>query len=340
MFLEKLQESAKSNPDAAFCLADAYKVGCTYYGKRKVRVRKNKRLAFHWMHHAAQLGNTSAMCHLAGYYTNGYGCEKSLIDAIKWEKKAFRMGDTSVAAHNVGCSYRMMRKYKLALRWFQKSYTSFDKASALDIGKCHLFGQGVKKNMRIALRYFREIADVDTFPLEKEHAIEFIADIRGGIPSANLPSVRRIASPDAAKRIRFYKDELRRSPKNEAACYCLVRFCFHNKRHEEGLLFLEDSLKSMDEADGIRMGEELAEICFNLKDGYNELAVYRILTHRYPQNPMVWNNVAACHMDFGQCQEALMLLQKALALDPLRQYGCIRRNINKCERTLASKEMN
>ena len=232
--IARIHIAAQTDASEAFCLASAYEDGI-YYGNRKLYFRKNKRLAFQWMQHSALLGSTSAMISLAGYFFKGYGCEKNVQKTIQWEKKAYCLGDCGTAAHNLGCTYRMMQKYRLAYQWFQKAYVH-DKSTAFNLGKCCLFGQGVGKNTAKALQYFRETADIDTFPINKIHAMRLIADIQCGLPPTTKPlHSKRMAKYLVEKCAKCYEDELCRNPKNEAACWCLSQLYIHHKRYREAL---------------------------------------------------------------------------------------------------------
>jgi len=237
-FITKWQRISHDNAYNAWCLALAYEDGWGYCGKRKLRLRKNKRLAFRWMLHAAELGEGDAMIGVASYLGLGYGCVQNIGEAIKWEKKALRTSRVDLATRNLACSYRMLRKYRLAVQWFKKAYT-LDKDSAFELGKCYLFGQGVKKNTATALSYFREIASVHSDPITKIHAMKFIADIQCEAPPTTVPlNIRRMPLPVMEKRAECYKKELRRNPKNEAACWCLAQLYLWHHLFKDALPYL------------------------------------------------------------------------------------------------------
>ena len=240
-FIERLKKSAKDNAHDAWLLSSAYEDGYLVYGKRKIVLRKNKRQAFRWVLHAAQLGSTGAMASLGYYLATGQGCKKNVREAIRWEKKAYSMGYESVA-FNLGCSYRQLHQYSSAYQWFKKAYVH-DKDAAFDIGNCYLLGQGVKKSSAIALRYFREVltnTDLACF-LTKICSMKRIAEIRCNRspvkipPLTNLLRLRYMTSSVIEKLAKCYKDELRRTPKNEAAHYCLAQLYFYHRRYQEAL---------------------------------------------------------------------------------------------------------
>jgi TPR repeat protein len=191
------------------------------------------------MQHASQNGNNDATMSLASYYSTGYGCKKNVYTAIELEKKMYSLGANRFAAYNLGCSYRLLQKYRLAWQWFKKSYID-DKDAAFDLGKCYLFGQGVKKNTTLALQYFRETTNIKTFPTVKIHAMKLIADIQCGLPPTSKPlRSKRMTVSLMKKYAQCYQEELRRNPENEAACWCLSQLYCHHKRFKEALPYLQ-----------------------------------------------------------------------------------------------------
>jgi len=236
-YFDKLKIKARDNAHIAYCISHGYEDGYLYYGKRKLLLRKNIRQAFFWVLHAARLGNTDAMIYLAHFYSKGSGCKKNLIEALKWEKKAYRCGN-DCAALNLGCSYNLLHKYRLAYQWFQKAYIH-DIDASYQIGKCYLFGKGVKKNLNVALHYFYEVIRNNTFPIDKIHAMKLIVDIRCNFsPTTDPVRIRLMPISIIKKRVEIYLDELKRNPNNEAVYYCLGQLYYYHHLYNEALPFL------------------------------------------------------------------------------------------------------
>jgi len=330
--LVKLHRVYQDYAPGAWWLAGVYGDGWGWMNadkKRKVYVRKSRRKEFYWTHRAAQLGETSAMLNVASCLSTGYGCEKNIREALKWEKKALRLGNDT-AIHNLGCSYRMLHKYRLAHRWFQKAY-ALDKDSAFDLGKCYLFGQGVRKDTSIAVRYFREIASAYSDPLTKIHAMRLIADIQCKSPPTTKPlSFRRLPLPLMGKYAKCYKKELHRNPKNEGACYCLAQLYYGHKLYKESIPYLRKCRQlSFCPEDHNRW---LSTAYYKLKNIRGEMGVYRRILRQQPDDIDALNNLGACYIDLGNNQQALELLHKAQSLAGRRPgFGRIRRNSKRAQ---------
>jgi len=282
-FLDRLKKRAKDDAYAAWCLSWAYEEGYVQYGKRRIALRRNKRQRFRWTLRSAELGNVDEMIRLALYLSKGEGCVKNIHEGIMWEKKAYSMGH-HLAAYNQGCSYRMLHQYREAYQWFKKTYVH-DKEAAVDIGKCYLFGQGVKKNPAVALRYFREAVNVIDDPFYKTYAMRLIADIRCQRPPTPNPlCLRYMALSDIEKLAACYKDELRRNPDNEAAHFCLAQLYFYHKRYREALPHLRKCVQLSFYFEEDVVIRWLAPTYYNLGMLKDEIELYQSYLKQYPKN--------------------------------------------------------
>lgn len=109
-----------------------------------------------WYSVCAELGSVSGQCALSrllGTIGEDY-CD---IDAsIRWAKKAIAQGE-AVAAFNLGCLYRDLGKPSTAFRWYVASERMGDTDGALEIGLCHMFGYGTKRDPVAAAAAFRRV---------------------------------------------------------------------------------------------------------------------------------------------------------------------------------------
>ena len=72
---------------------------------------------------------------------------------LKWRPVA--QGGDSCAMSNVAAAYRILEKFKLAARWYERAAKTGDGDAMTDWGYCLQHGVGVRKNERSAERVYR-----------------------------------------------------------------------------------------------------------------------------------------------------------------------------------------
>jgi tetratricopeptide (TPR) repeat protein len=130
-----------------------YEVGYYYENGGKdesnIVVKIDPLKALHWYRLAAEQGEMSAQGALCVLLSSGDKVALDFESAICWAKKAIAQGDAS-AAHNLGTIYRDLNRQTMAFRCYVRAVAMGDNDSLLNIGLCHLFGIGTKKNINEA----------------------------------------------------------------------------------------------------------------------------------------------------------------------------------------------
>lgn len=112
---------------------------------------KDLKKGFKLIQKAAKQNNSAAACDLAILYKYGTGCNLNLNKAIKWFKKADKLGSDK-ARYSLGYLYykglgSIEQDYAAAVKWFKKSDYPMAKYW---LGVCYYQGYGVTQNLNKA----------------------------------------------------------------------------------------------------------------------------------------------------------------------------------------------
>jgi hypothetical protein len=109
---------------------------------------------------AGELGHRRAAYMLAECLRHGLGGAVEPAQAITWYRQAATLFDAKLALadlyyHGEG----VVRNYREAYRWFEQAVAQHEDAYALySLGFCLLHGQGVRREVKLALRHLRRAA--------------------------------------------------------------------------------------------------------------------------------------------------------------------------------------
>ena len=124
----------------------------------------NDKEAFKLYLKLAEDGDADAQTRVGALYFNGEGVDRNEEEAVKWTKKAADQND-SQAMVNLGVLYQMgcgglQENNEEAVTWFRKAAQQGNKNAKYELGCCYLHGIGTEKNESWAGRYFSEILDL------------------------------------------------------------------------------------------------------------------------------------------------------------------------------------
>lgn len=160
----KLFNESSNNYLSQFYLAYYY-----FHGIEGVRVDKVQ--AFSYYKSSAEAGYAAAMNQLGVCYEGGYGCSKNLDEAAKWYKKAADLGNY-MAMSNLGRFYAGLVAgaphgdifhthpnipqidYTKAFQLFKTAAEADNVFAKFWVGYCYHYGNGAKKNKKIAEQWF------------------------------------------------------------------------------------------------------------------------------------------------------------------------------------------
>jgi hypothetical protein len=128
------------NTDALFRIADAAEEAGNYELARKSFER------------GASLGDSMCLCRLAYLFDTGTGGEVDKTLAMRLYRRAWRIDRNAVAGGNIAILYREQKNWRQTFRWWQRVAELGDGSSHLELGKCYLRGQGVRRDLQSALR--------------------------------------------------------------------------------------------------------------------------------------------------------------------------------------------
>jgi uncharacterized protein len=142
---------------------------------------------------AAESGDPTAAGALGYAYDVGQGirCDKGL--ALKWYRRAGRMGNT-VAASNIATIFRDGGNLRRAHQWLLRTVEMGDADAAVSAGYGYLYGIGVRRDLNSARRMFRRaLKDSDTSSYGREEALYnlAIAHVDSGNPGRAIAFLER-----------------------------------------------------------------------------------------------------------------------------------------------------
>jgi TPR repeat protein len=158
-------------------------------------VRSNSRYAVRLFQRSADRDATAATS-LAYAYDVGKGTRRTTALALKWYRRAVRMGD-STAAQNMATVYYDQGKLRLAHRWVVQATNMGDGDAAVTAGYGCLYGIGVRKDASTARRMFQRALRSDCISAYgREEALYHlaVADLDSGKRRRAIPLLRRANS--------------------------------------------------------------------------------------------------------------------------------------------------
>ena len=128
---------------------------------------KDSEKAFIWYKKSAELGNVNSMSNLGGWcYLQGNGTEKNIPLADEWLKKAAENGWQWAWAFNeianIFANDSNYKDFSKAFYWYKKSAETGDVLGMSNLGGwCYLWGNGVEKNIPLAIELLEKAAKQD-----------------------------------------------------------------------------------------------------------------------------------------------------------------------------------
>lgn len=139
-------------------------------GKRLLNgegVRKNTDEGMKWLHRALRAGDTYTIGALGYIYLEGkHGIAPNPKKALYYLRRGVREGD-SASINNLGLAYYdgtgVKRNYAKALYYYEWAETldPDNETAIFNQGICHLMGHGTKPDYNLALKKFRQAADMN-----------------------------------------------------------------------------------------------------------------------------------------------------------------------------------
>ena len=163
------QAADLGDPEAQIRLAFCYDEGNG--------VDKDFQEAVKWYRKAAEQGSGIAQNCLGRCYLFGHGVDENSQEAVKWYRKAAEQGIVR-AQYELGHMYfngdKAHKDTKEAIKWYRKAaehldndyiVSEFDKQTfwtefaQVELGHCYHKGEGVKKDFKEAVKWYRKAAD-------------------------------------------------------------------------------------------------------------------------------------------------------------------------------------
>jgi len=149
---------AMISTDALFRIADAAEEAGNYD------------LALQSFERGASLGDSSCLCRLALLFDVGVGVESDKATAMRLYRRAWRVDRNTVAGANIAILYRQRGNWRQTFRWWQRVAQLGDGSAKLELAKCYLRGQGVRRDPQAALRCLA-VAEGSTYITEYEREL-------------------------------------------------------------------------------------------------------------------------------------------------------------------------
>jgi TPR repeat protein len=145
-------------------------------------VRRNAAYSVRLLQRAAAGGDPTAAGSLGYAYDVGKGIRRDKALALKWYRRAVRIGDIA-AATNIATIYRDEGNLRLAHQWLLRAMNMEDGDAAVTAGYGYLYGIGVRRDLVSARRILRRAARATNIsPYGREEALYHlaVADIDNG----------------------------------------------------------------------------------------------------------------------------------------------------------------
>jgi uncharacterized protein len=153
---QEILEKAKSgDSDAQVEIANFYFEGIKD-SNQKIVVEQNYSLAYEWYKKSADLGNVKGIVGLADYFDTEIDGAREIEKAIKFYKKAIKLG-SSIAAFNLATVYRDRNNYKKAFHYYSLSMKMENSNYHYKVGLCYFYGIGVVVDKSLAIKHFKKV---------------------------------------------------------------------------------------------------------------------------------------------------------------------------------------
>ncbi|HXU01320.1 MAG TPA: hypothetical protein VN903_10025 [Polyangia bacterium] len=162
-------------------------------GQGRVLVRANPKAAARAFARAASAGDVAAAFDIGYCLDVGRGVARDGRLAMKWYRRAWRVGNPSAAA-NIATMYRDRRQLKTAVSWWKRAVAAGGFDEAVDVGYSYQYGIGVRRDVASAIRWYRRalratyvaeatqeealyhlaVIDLDRQPARRAHAVALL----------------------------------------------------------------------------------------------------------------------------------------------------------------------
>lgn len=110
----------------------------------------------------AQKGNSPAMVFLGNAYLNGWGVDVDLAKALDYARRSASLGNAGGEVL-LGFLYAqgsggVIKDYDRALYWFKMALDKGSSMAANNLGVIYEKGLGIKKDIKLALKYYQQAA--------------------------------------------------------------------------------------------------------------------------------------------------------------------------------------
>lgn len=141
----------------------------------------NLNLAFELFSQCAAEGSDSCMLDLGYFYDEGIGTDIDKQQAMRWYKKAYRLG-SSAAASNIAILYREKGRLNYTAQWFKRAARLEDGDAEVELAKLYMTGQGVRKSLTVAKDHLEQaLASEFITPAGREEAQELMTKVQGAL---------------------------------------------------------------------------------------------------------------------------------------------------------------
>lgn len=318
---------------------DAWRIACGYFDGYLllhdgigIQLRKNSRAGLSWLKRAALFGSSNAMIDLASHMSSGEFCDIDLPLALKWEKRAFELGNEN-AAHNIAITCSLMSRRKECYHWLLKSLEGGRDGSLFLVGVCLYVGYGVRRNVPKALVSLRDACKSDrTWDDERVKALKFINMIAHG-RSLSCEGFISWLEPENIYddlALRTFRHEKKVVRNNVASSFCLGETLLRMNQAKIAIPYLHRCF-----AQGFCKYESmllLSEIYQLLDMSEEEIQLYQIWLSDHPQDGSILGNLGAVYLDQGRLKDSLDVSSRALQLVKGDKQW-IRRNIKVAKET-------
>jgi len=107
---------------------------------------------------SAELGDTGSQLDLGYFFHQGLFVRRNEKKAIEWYYKAYQNGNPG-GANNIATVYRELGKRHKMFWWFRRAAEMGDSAVQLDLAHRYENGSGLPRNLKMALRFYRQVLD-------------------------------------------------------------------------------------------------------------------------------------------------------------------------------------
>ena len=171
-------------PEAVDYLGDAYRAG-------ELGLVKSDKKACKLFKRGVELRDVGSMLNLGQMYKHGLGVKRDLKKATQLMRMAAESG-LAMAQQNLGGLLAMQAMHVEAVQYFTRAAEQGFIGSFYSLGICHECGEGVPKDIRKALNWYKKAADAGFEP-----AIEALTRLRtwaigvAGVPDGSVPRYPR-----------------------------------------------------------------------------------------------------------------------------------------------------